>query len=116
MRIPNAEQASIPAEKLTEYLLDLSHPVGGAKARWFLSLGYDPGHPASLSDDLLDFVRRSDTFSSEESPFGVKYLVTGRMVTPSGRSVNIVTVWIVESGDFVPRFVTAYPGGRASDE
>jgi hypothetical protein len=116
MPIPNAENASIAAEKVTEYLLNPSHPVGGSKARWFIALGYDPDHPGGLADDLLDLVRRTDSFTTEESPFGVKYNVSGRMVTPSGRRVNVMTVWIFERGDSAPRLVTAYPGRRATDE
>jgi hypothetical protein len=115
MAIPNAALAVVPPEKLTGYLLDVSHPVGGSKARWLISFGYQPNQPQVLADDMLDVVRGGDTFSSEESPFGVKYLVPGQLVTPSGRSVNIVTVWITEARDPRPRFVTAYPGRRATD-
>jgi hypothetical protein len=116
MAIPNAELAVAPAEKLTDYLLNLFHPVGGAKARWFVSLGYHPDRPEQLADDLLEVVRRGDTFTTEESPFGVKYNVPGQMVAPSGQSVNVVTVWITEPSDPSPRLVTAYPGRRESDE
>jgi hypothetical protein len=116
MPIPNAELAMVPPEKLTDYLLNLSHPIGGAKARWFISLGYHPDRPEQLADDLLAVVRRGDAFTTEESPFGVKYNVSGRIDTPSGRSVNVLTVWITEEGDPGPRLVTAYPGRRTSDE
>ncbi len=40
MPFPDAEYAIISKEKVCEYLLDLTHPVGGPKAVWFLSLGY----------------------------------------------------------------------------
>jgi hypothetical protein len=116
MPIPNAELAAVPPEKVTDYLLNLSHPVGGAKARWFASLGYHPNRPEQLADDLLEVVRRGDQFTTDRSSFGVKYNVLGRMVTPSGRSVNVVTVWIIEPTDLSPRLVTAYPDRSESDE
>ena len=41
MKIPNANAAFVPPEKLTGYLLALAHPVGGPKARFFRAHGFD---------------------------------------------------------------------------
>ncbi len=65
MPIPGAQSAVIPLEKLTDYLLNLSHPVGGPKARWFLALGYSPNRPEQLANDLQNLVRLSDDFVAE---------------------------------------------------
>ena len=116
MPIPNAEHAVVPPKKLTEYLLNVSHPVGGPNACWFISLGYDPNRLQRLAGDLLEVVRHGDTFSTDSLRFGVKFEVPGRMMTPSGRSVNVVTVWITEPDDPHPRLVTAYPGEEMSNE
>ena len=56
MPIPNTDSAHVPPEKLTDYLLNEEHLVGGGKAKWFLSLGYDPAQPAKLEQDLLQLV------------------------------------------------------------
>jgi hypothetical protein len=48
MPIPHADDAVIPAEKLTAYLLNPLHPVGGLKAVWLLSLGYQPVAPFGI--------------------------------------------------------------------
>ena len=45
------------------------------------------------------------------SDYGQKYLVRGILEGPSERSAEVVTVWIILSGEVVPRFVTAFPGG-----
>jgi hypothetical protein len=116
MPIPNAASAVVPAAKLTDYLLNTSHPVGGPKARWFISLGYDPGRPDRLATDLLEIVRHGKEFRAESLPFGVKYVVLGQIVTPSGRAVDIVTVWITEPNDRAPRLVTAYPSKETLNE
>ena len=116
MPIPNADNAVVPDEKLGGYLLCESHPVGGAKARWFFSLGYRVDQPERLEEDLLDLVRRSEVFRMETSPFGVKYMVSGPISPPSGRAVALLTVWIAEAGTTGPRFVTAYPGEEVSNE
>jgi hypothetical protein len=35
----------VEAEKLVDYLLNPSHPVGGPKAKWFMSLGFSHDKP-----------------------------------------------------------------------
>ena len=112
MPIPLADTAYVPQEKLIEYLLNEHHPVGGAKAKWFLSLGYEPGSPSVLEQDLLKLVQTSDQHAAKTSPFGTKYVVVGSMSAPNGQEVNVITVWIVEPSDHRPRLVTAYPGDK----
>ena len=41
MTVPNAERAVIAVEKLTEYLLNMSHKRGAAKARLLVGVGID---------------------------------------------------------------------------
>lgn len=112
MPIPNASLARIPPEKLTDYLLNDSHPVGSAKAKWFHQFGYELADPAALERDLLELVRESDDFSETSSPFGTKYVVSGRIKTPNGAVASVVSVWIVESSNGHPRLVTAFPGEK----
>ena len=113
MPIPNADSAHVPPEKLTDYLLNEQHPVGGSKAKWFRSLGYDSADPAVLEKDLLELVRNSDDYSEKSSPFGTKYVVSGKISAPNGDEANLTTVWIIESGEDQPRLVTAYPGEKS---
>jgi hypothetical protein len=40
MGLPNAHDAIIPMDKVENYLLDLAHPIGGGKARFFPSFGF----------------------------------------------------------------------------
>lgn len=40
MKLPNAELAIVPEQKITLYLLDPTHPVGGSKASFFLRFGF----------------------------------------------------------------------------
>ncbi|MFC1707414.1 DUF6883 domain-containing protein [Planctomycetota bacterium] len=110
MPIPNAELAVVPLAKIEEYLLNLLHPAGAPKARWFLGLGYDPSQPGQLADDLRRALRNGVLRTSSRSAFGVKFVVDGCVVSPSGKAVGVCTVWIVEPTDHRPRLVTAYPG------
>jgi hypothetical protein len=110
MPIPDAEVAVVEAEKLVDYLLNPSHPVGGPKAKWFMSLGFSHDKPEFLAGVLLDIARQSDDYQVVETPYGVKYVVNGLLVGRDGKSAPVRTVWIVESGDEHPRHVTACPG------
>ncbi len=109
MPIPGADHAFIPPEKLRDYLLNPEHPVGGPKAQWFVSMGYDPDAPQRLAADLLAVVHGAEDYSSEATAFGAKYIVAGSVTVPIGRRANILTVWIIETGTSAPRLVTAYP-------
>lgn len=55
MAIPNAEDAVVQHEKLTTYLLALSHPVGGSKARFFRAHGFSDENVDLLTERLRRF-------------------------------------------------------------
>jgi hypothetical protein len=109
MPIPGVQTAIIEPAKLSGHLLNPAHPVGGPKARWFMSLGYHPENPQRLSADLLTIAQNAADYLEEPTPYGVKYVVTGEVATPSGRPARIITVWIMDAGQSSPRLVTAYP-------
>ena len=106
--IPNADQAVVPDEKISGYLLALNRPVGGSKARFFRAHGFDDDDAAQLADGLRSIAMRG-TASPRPGPFGTKYTVAGELETPRGTTVRVETVWIVEPHDPRPRLVPAYP-------
>jgi hypothetical protein len=112
---PNAHRATIPPRKLSEYLLNPLHPVGGPKASWFLMLGYQTEVPELLAADLLEIVGSSDAFDSLPDSFGVKYVVRGVLRTPSGGLVPLQSIWMIKKRSDVPRLVSAYPARSQSD-
>ena len=108
MLVPNAEKAFVPPEKLSAYLLNVSHPVGSSKAQFFRAHGFGD-HTADLLAERLLAVVTGTASTVRESPFGTKYVVLGDVPTPRGTVVHVETVWIIEPHDDRPRFVTAYP-------
>ena len=88
MPTPNAHRATIPPKKLSEYVLNPLHPVGGPNASWFLVLRYQTEVPELLAADLLEIVGSSDVFDSLPDSFGVKDVVRGVLRAPSGRLVR----------------------------
>ena len=115
MPIPNAHQATIAFEKLSSYLLNPLHPVGGPKASWFLMLGYQTEVPELLAADVLKSVGSSDDIDSLPDSFGVTYVARGDLRTPSGRLVPLQSIWMIEKRSDVPRLVSAYPARSQSD-
>lgn len=48
MKLPNAAAARVDFEKLTEYLLSETHPIGRTKAAFFQRLGFARDRPEEL--------------------------------------------------------------------
>ena len=109
MRLPNAKRRIIPHRKVTEYLLQPLHPTGGPKARFFLGLGFNPERSEVLRNALGRIAEDGLVVETVGTPFGTKYVVTGRLETPLGQEEPVTTVWIILAGEDLPRFVTAYP-------
>jgi hypothetical protein len=108
MPIPKANEATAATEKVRDYLLNPEHPDGGSKAAWFQSLGYARDRWEELASDLLALAATCDQFATVRTPYGVKYVVKGRIGRKSHRTAGALAVWIVEAGR-PPRLVTAYP-------
>ena len=109
MKLPNAENAVVEREKISEYLLNAAHPDNGGKAAFFEALGFQREDSQALAEALLDFARQSEVVHSLQSPHGRKYLVVGRMKSPRTKTAKLRTVWIIDKGSDVARLVTAYP-------
>ena len=109
MKLPGGSDAYIPARKLVDYLLNLSHPVGASKARLLRSIGFDETNTDLLGRALLAVAHSEEVVEVEETAHGVKYVVEGIVHGSTGPGVRLRTVWIIEPTDPRPRLVTAYP-------
>ena len=109
MTIRNADRAIIPPDKLTGYLLNVSHKRGGPKAKMLLSVGYRVDAPQQLESDLRTQHLSLDVVRTSVNAYGVVYEIEGPIKTPSGRIVRFCSIWQVDTGTEVPRFITMYP-------
>ncbi|HWN94570.1 MAG TPA: hypothetical protein VNT99_06035 [Methylomirabilota bacterium] len=109
MNLPRAEDAIVPQNKVENYLLHLGHPIGGGKAQFFLRFGFRRKEWLDLADALRQHGREQPVARSVSDADGVTYLVEGPLATPSGRTPRVRTVWLVETGELAPRFISAYP-------
>ena len=109
MTVPNADRAIVAPDKLTGYLLNVSHKRGGPKARLLLSVGYRADDPQRLESDLRTQHLSLDVTRTSENAYGVVYEIEGPITTPGGRNVRFYSIWQVDTGTDVPKFITMYP-------
>ena len=109
MKLPNAASAYVPRSKLSEYLLSETHVVGKSKARFFRRFGFNEKNLALLERGLISIALDNELAEQTSTPHGNKYTIDGVLETPTGRTITIRTVWIIEEGEDNPRFVTAHP-------
>src|SRR5947209_20228691 len=98
MKLPDNKLAYIPKEKLTEYLLAETHPIGRFKAKFFKKFGFHINNAQLLEQALLAIAQSEEVVEIEESAYGTKYTIDGKIDTPSGFKVKLQTVWIIEKG------------------
>ena len=109
MRLPNAEHVCVDREKLTDYLLCISHPDGGSKAEFFARFGFRVEDWEVLAEALRKHGAHCDVVNIVDSAYGTRYAVDGLLETPDRRSPLVRTVWIIETGSARPRLITAHP-------
>ena len=109
MKLPNAEQAVVEREKIADYLLAASHPDNGGKAEFFGRFGFHRDGWKTLAEALLKLAREAEVSHSSTSAHGRKFVIAGKIETPSGRPVTVQTIWIMDTGAAAARLVTAYP-------
>lgn len=116
MRLPNANLALVERQKIVEYLLNREHPDNGGKADFFIALGFGTNDWETMAAAVRVLAMHSSVSLSMESEHGKKYIVDGAIATPSGKTPMVRTVWIVDTGETIPRLVTAYPYGERADD
>ena len=109
MELPNRHLAYVPEAKITQYLLNLSHPKGRGKARVFRGRGYDESNVRDFIGELLGIAQTNPVSDVLEFPNGVHYVVYGVIRTPDDGAMLLRTIWRIDAGQNAPRFISAYP-------
>jgi uncharacterized protein DUF6883 len=115
MRLPNWQKATVPESKIVGYLLATGDPFGRFKAAFFNGLGFSRTEPGLLASALIRHAGENEVAKAEDSPFGRRYIIEGVLIAPGGGKPMIRRVWFIETGQSIPRLVTAYPLKRRSD-
>ena len=108
MPLPGIGRATIAPAKLRGYLLNLRHPVGRAKARYFLTLGFRRRRWFELRAALLRHAAEGEVEELPRDALGQRYRVRGTIHGPRGARGRVLAVWL-STGTTGPRLITAYP-------
>jgi hypothetical protein len=109
VKLPNCERAIVAREKITDYLLSLTHEDGKGKAAYFIRRGFASERWEALSAALREHACAHDVAGVATNEHGTRYRIEGTLMTPDGRQPFIRSIWITEQGVAEPKFVTAYP-------
>jgi hypothetical protein len=74
-----------------------------------MRLGFERERWEILAGALKTMVAESKAATVTESPHGKKYLVVGQILSPTGKSAQVKSIWIVDKNQDTARLVTAYP-------
>jgi hypothetical protein len=109
-RVPGAENAVASDDKFADYLLNSAHPIGAAKARFFLEIGWGLERWAELRDHFLTQLPYVEGRFSRVNEFNgaADYEAVIDVPRKNGDLVEVGTYWQVHP-DHPTRFLTAYP-------
>ena len=66
MKLPSYEEAVVPKEKITLYLLNAQHPKGGGKAIFFMRFGFSSERWEQLANALLTHAQMHEVAKIEQ--------------------------------------------------
>jgi hypothetical protein len=107
-RLPHGDKAILDIRKIQDYCLNPSHPRGRHKARVFRkALDLQRSDAAWLRDVLLEAARSSEASPVATDAWDAQWRVDAT-ITRHGRSAVVRTLWMLRTGETVPRFVTCW--------
>jgi hypothetical protein len=107
-RLPQSDKVVLDIRKLEDYCLSPSHPRGRHKARVFRdALDLQRSDAAWLQEALLEAARSSEASQVAADTWGTHWRLDAT-IRRQGKSAVVRTIWIVRTGESVPRFVTCW--------
>ena len=106
--LPRADRAILDLHKVEDYCLSPAHPRGRHKARVFReALGLRRNDAKWLRQALLEGLPEQEAAELVNDSYGARWRVDIPLARQNRRAV-VRTVWIIRSGDQIPRFVTCW--------
>ena len=110
--LPEIDAAVVADAKLVDYLLNSAHPRGAAKARFLEAFGFSPLRPEELRRALLEHARQNEISTTQQTNFGLIFVIAGELPSPDGRNPLVRAVWMLDTGATAPRLITMVPVRR----
>jgi hypothetical protein len=106
--LPHSHEAILDIRKIEDYCLSSSHPRGRHKARVFReALDLQQSNAGWLRDALLEAARSNEASEVAVDAWGTHWRLDA-IIRRHGKSAVVRTIWIVRTGENVPRFVTCW--------
>lgn len=75
MTLPNIECAEVEEKKIRQCLLNLAHPTGGSKAKFFRDRGFDNTAWQVFPAALVEQARRNPVADQSTDEYGQRFVV-----------------------------------------
>ena len=108
MKLPSYHDVRIDEQKVRQYLLSPSHPVGRFKAHVFEALGFNEATAELFIEELRRIAATEEVHGVEDTEYGRKYTVAGDLRGPKGRA-RVLTVWFKAPAETRVRLVSVRP-------
>lgn len=105
MKIP--DNAVIPEEKLTRYLL--VPRLKDDKAKYLAQAGFTQANPEELLIAIRQLIATNEAVEDNINEYGVFYLVEGNLKGVNNRNLAVATVWLQSKYHESFRFITLKP-------
>jgi hypothetical protein len=105
MKLP--QDAVIPRKKISNYLLEW-RPEND-KSQFLARAGYTVGQAEQLAIDIRQQLLALDAEFAETTEYGDLYRIAGTLTGPNGQTLRVVSIWMIESGTNITKFITLYP-------
>jgi hypothetical protein len=104
MKLP--DDSEIASIKITQYLLKLREEDD--KSKYLAQAGYTAAHADQLLYDLRGLLKTDAEFV-QATDYGDKYEIRGILAGPNGRTLRVVSIWMIERATGQTKFVTLFP-------
>jgi hypothetical protein len=101
------DNASIPDEKLTRYLL--IYKARNDKSQFLAQAGFTAQNAESLQTAIRTLVQSSEAIEDRTNEYGTFYEVKGELVGTNGETLVVTTIWLRRQSDGEFQFVTLKP-------
>jgi hypothetical protein len=105
VKIP--DNAVIPEEKLTRYLL--VPRLKDDKSKYLAQAGFTQANPEDLLTAIRQLITDNEAVEDNVNEYGIFYTVEGNLQGINDRSLAIITVWLQSKYDGSFRFITLKP-------
>lgn len=99
--------ALITREKIANYLL-IWRPEND-KSQFLAQAGYTERDADRLAEDIRRQLLSQDAKFEKTTEYGEMYRILGSLTGPNGRTLRVISIWMIEAATSVTKFITLYP-------